>query len=73
MRAAKKLECFVNILVEVLNVRHKHLLVDIVLLDDHSSDLAGVIFSDIGDDGRVNSVTDQLLQLLRVLNRLEVA
>lgn len=71
LATTEELEGFVDVLVEVGLVRHKELLVDGVLFDDHSCDLAGVSLTHESDDGSVHSIADHLLKLLRILNICE--
>jgi len=71
LATTEELEGFVDVLVEVGLVRHKELLVDGVLFDDHSCDLAGVSLTHESNDGSVHSIADHLLKLLRILNICE--
>lgn len=70
---AKEPESLGDILVKVVKVGQKKLLVDSRLFNDHSSDLASVIFTDITHNCLVDCIADQVFELGGVLNSLELA
>ena len=70
---AKEPESLGDILVKVVQVGQKKLLVDSRLFNDHSSDLASVIFTDITHNCLVDCIADQVFELGGVLNSLELA